>query len=135
MVAQPFGREAIVSMPVHAPAFPFVEPVHVRARFDEELHLHLFELARAKNEVPRRDLVTERLADLRDAERYALPRRLLNIEEVDIRPLRGFRAQVDHRGGVLDGTDVRSEHQVELPRFGELTLPEFTRVLRRFAQA
>src|SRR6185437_11318914 len=27
------------------------------------------------------------------------------------------------------------EHQVELPRFGELTLPEFTRVLRRFAQA
>ena len=46
--------------------------------FDEELHLHLLELARAEDEVPGRDLVAERLADLRDAERDLLPRRLLS---------------------------------------------------------
>ena len=36
---------------------------------DEELHLHLLELERAEDEVARRDLVAERLADLGDAER------------------------------------------------------------------
>jgi hypothetical protein len=46
------------------------------ARLDEELHLHLLELAGAEDEVARRDLVAERLADLRDAERRLLAARV-----------------------------------------------------------
>ena len=42
----------------------------VVVRRDEVLDLHLLELARAEDEVARRDLVAERLADLRDPERH-----------------------------------------------------------------
>ena len=45
-------------------------------RRHEELHLHLLELARAEDEVARRDLVAKRLADLGDAERRLLAREL-----------------------------------------------------------
>src|ERR1022692_1505088 len=48
-------------------------PLLVGARLDEEFHLHLLELAGAEDEVSRRDLVAERLADLADAERDLLP--------------------------------------------------------------
>ena len=81
---------------LHALRLPVLEPLHVvRARLDEELHLHLLELARAEDEVPGRDLVAERLADLRDAERHLLPRRLLHVQEVHVDALRRLRAQVD----------------------------------------
>ena len=59
----------------HPPLPPVLEPLRVGARLDEELHLHLLELARPEDEVARRDLVAERLADLRDAERNLLPGR------------------------------------------------------------
>src|SRR5690606_18207631 len=52
--------------PFHSLRFPELEPLVVGARLDEELHLHLLELARTEDEVSRRDLVAERLADLRD---------------------------------------------------------------------
>jgi hypothetical protein len=48
-------------------------PLLVGAGLDEELHLHLLELAGAEDEVARRDLVAERLADLPDPERDLLP--------------------------------------------------------------
>ena len=73
------------AMPFHARGFPLLEPLHVRAGLDEELHLHLLELTRAENEIPRRDLVAERLADLRDAERHFLARGLLHVQEIHVR--------------------------------------------------
>ena len=54
---------------------PVLVPLLVGAGLDEELHLHLLELAGAEDEVARRDLVAERLADLADAERRLLARR------------------------------------------------------------
>src|SRR5207249_7304816 len=42
-------------------------------RLDEKLQLHLFELARAKGEIARVDLVAERFANLTNAERQLLP--------------------------------------------------------------
>jgi hypothetical protein len=71
-------------------AFQLLEPLVVGCRLHEELQLHLLELARPEDEVPGRDLVAERLADLRDPERHLLARRLLDVEEVHVRALRGL---------------------------------------------
>src|SRR2546422_7930560 len=70
--AQLLGPDPELHQPLHALVSPELEPLLVGARLHEELHLHLLELARAKGEVPRRDLVAERLPDLRDAERDLL---------------------------------------------------------------
>ena len=64
---------------------------------DEELHLHLLELARAEDEVAGRDLVAERLADLRDPERRLLARELQRVLEVEEDALRGLGTQVGDR--------------------------------------
>src|SRR5450755_2778679 len=81
----------------HIPREPSVDPVlmplFVAARLDEELHLHLLELARAEDEVSRRDLVAETLTLLRDAERRLLARRLLHIQVVDENALRRLGSQ------------------------------------------
>ena len=63
-------------------------------RLDEKFQFHLLELARAEGEIARRDLVAERLADLRDAERHFLPRGFQHIFELRENRLRGFRAEI-----------------------------------------
>src|SRR6202020_501051 len=72
---------------------PVLEPLLVGARLDEELHLHLLELAGAEDEVARRDLVAERLADLADAERDLLAAGRLHVLVVDEDALGGLRAE------------------------------------------
>ena len=109
-----------------------------RSRFvrrHEELHLHLLELARAEDEVARRDLVAEGLADLRDPERRFLARELQHVLEVDEDALRRLRAQVGDRARLLHRADRRLEHQVEVARLGQIALVGFARVLGRFAPA
>src|SRR6266516_1647077 len=86
---------------------------------DEELHLHLLELAVAKDEVARRDLVAEALPYLRDPERELAARDGRHVVEVDEDALGRLWSQIGDRRGVLDRTDVGLEHQVELPRLGE----------------
>ena len=86
---------------------------------DEELHLHLLELAGAEDEVARGDFVAERLADLGDAEREFGARGGEDVVEVDEDALRGFGAQPHLARGVLNGSGERLEHQVEQTRGGE----------------
>ena len=64
-----FVAEPKRTVPFHAGLAPMVEPFELLARAHEKLHLHLFELAHAENELPGNDLVAESLADLRDTER------------------------------------------------------------------
>src|SRR5207245_5869259 len=84
--AQLFGSDAQLHQPLHALGAPELEPLAVGAGLYEELHLHLLELARPKREVAGGDLVAERLADLRDAERELLPGGLELVEVVDVGP-------------------------------------------------
>src|SRR5205814_2754134 len=77
--------------PVEPPLAPAVVPFILRARPDKILHLHLFELAVAKDKVPGDDFVAEGFADLRNAERYLLAHRFLHVAEIDEDTLRGFR--------------------------------------------
>ena len=114
--------QAVAPVPRDALVDPVAEPLLRLGRRDEELHLHLLELERAEDEVARRDLVAERLADLRDAERRLAPRDLGDVLEVDEDALRGLRAQVGVLAGLLERADPRREHEVELARLGEVAL-------------
>src|SRR5207244_10944176 len=93
--------DAVPLVPGEALLDPHVVPVlvgglsvHRLVGIDEELQLHLLELARPENEVPRRDLVPEALADLRDPERQLAPRRLEYVLEVNERTVGGLGALV-----------------------------------------
>ena len=114
---------------------PVLEPLLRLGRRHEELHLHLLELARAEDEVAGRDLVAERLADLRDPERRFLARELQHVLEVDEDALRRLRAQVRGRARLLHRADRRLEHQVEVARLRQVALVGLARMLRRFAPA
>src|SRR6266550_1735112 len=61
-------RYAQPGEPVVAGIYPFLMGLFVFACTDEVFHLHLFEFARAENEIARRYLVAKRFTDLRDTE-------------------------------------------------------------------
>ncbi len=112
--AHVLGAQAEVDVPVPALLEPVLVPGLVLARLDEELHLHLLELAGAEDEVAGRDLVAEALADLGDAERRLLARSGLHGAEVGEDALRGLRAEVGQAGRVLGDAEVRLQHAREL---------------------
>src|SRR5262249_2461690 len=70
---QPFACDAEIEVPAHPLCAPVIEPPIVLARPHEVLELHLLELARTEEEVPRSDLVAERAADLGDTEGQLQP--------------------------------------------------------------
>src|SRR5687767_12984391 len=95
----------------------------LRVRLDEVFHLHLLKLARAQNEIARRDLVAKRLTDLRDPKRYLAPHRRLHVQEVYKDPLRSFRTQVSKRERIVffsRGADRRAKLHVEETRLGKI---------------
>ena len=84
---------------------------------------------------PGRDLVPERLPDLRDAERRLAARELGDVLEVDEDALRGLGTQVDVEAGLLHGADSRAEHEVELARLGEVAVRRLAGMLAGLAAA
>mmetsp|Transcript_3350 Transcript_3350/g.10452 ORF Transcript_3350/g.10452 Transcript_3350/m.10452 type:complete len:380 (-) Transcript_3350:66-1205(-) len=88
-------------------------------RLDEILKLHLLKLARAEDEVSRRDLVAECLANLRDAEGHLDARARDHVFKVGEDPLCRLRPQVRHRRAVRHRADRRLEHEVEIARCGQ----------------
>src|SRR5438309_409917 len=122
MPAQLLGPDAEALEPLHPLAAPEFEPLALGPRLHEELHLLLLEFPRPEDEVSRRDLVAERLADLGDPERDLLTRRLQHVEIIDVDALGGLRPQIDDRGRFLHGAHERLEHQVELARDRERSL-------------
>ena len=108
--------------PLLAEAAPVGEPLEVRTRLTEELQLHLLEFTHAENEVARRDLVAERLADLADAERQLAARGALHVDEVHKDALRRLRAKIHGVLRVLRDALERLEHQVELTDIREVVL-------------
>ncbi len=81
--------------------------------------------------LPGRDLVAERLADLRDAERRLAARELRDVLEVDEDPLRGLGPKEDVRARLLDRSDARLEHEVELARLGQVAVGRLAGALAR----
>jgi hypothetical protein len=116
---QPRRVEAEGAVPIHPPLPPALEPFRVGTRLHEELHLHLLELARPEDEVARRNLVTERLADLCDAERNLLAAALQHVQVVDVNALRRLGAEIHDGRLLLDRTHERLEHEIEEPRLGQ----------------
>src|SRR6185369_5332439 len=86
-------------------------------------HLHLLKLARAEDEVSRRDLVAKRLANLRDAERNLATHRGLHVQKIDKDSLRRFRTQIRERCGIVfrrGGAERRAKHHVEVTLVGKV---------------
>src|SRR5699024_8665214 len=77
------GIDAEVGVPPVTLVDPVRVPSFVFTGFDEVLHFHLLELAGTEDEVARRDLVAEALADLADAERRLLAGGVEHVGEVD----------------------------------------------------
>src|SRR5260370_27570576 len=94
----------------------------VFARAYEVFHLHLFELAGAKDKVAGRDFVAKRFADLRHAERQLAPAGIQHVEEVYEDPLRSFRPQIYERVGIIfcRRADMSAKHQVEWTHAGPI---------------
>ena len=117
--AKHVDRDTQIDVPLKTSTAPIVVPARTILRRHEELQLHLLELAGPEDEVAWCDLVTERLAYLRDSERRLLATRLQDIGEVDEHALRRLGAQIDLRTGTFDRAGISLEHQVERPCFGE----------------
>ena len=97
-------------------------PLFGFAGVDEEFEFHLLELAAAEGEVPWRDFVAERLADLRDAEWNLDPAGVDDVVEVGEDSLGGLGSEVGLRTLVANRAAVGLEHQVEHSRLGERAL-------------
>ncbi len=127
--AHVLGVEAQLEIPVPPLLQPVLVPRLVGARLDEELHLHLLELAGAEDEVAGSDLVAEALAGLGHAERRLLAGRGRDVLVVDEDPLCGLGTQVVQALFVLDRAQVGLEQAVEHPRLGELALDAAVRAV------
>ena len=92
----------------------------MRAGLDEELHLHLLEFAHAENELTRDDFVSERLADLGNAERQLHAAAFLHVEVVHENALRRFGPQVNDAAVAAHGAQFSFEHEVELAHVGPI---------------
>src|SRR5207253_11131208 len=131
--AQPAPAQAVAEVPVEPLFDPIAVPLLRLVRRNEVLHLHLLELAHAEEEVAGRDLVAEGLADLRDAERRSATCDLEHVLEVDEDPLGRLRPQEGARALLLQRAHRRLEHQVELPRLGQVALRRLAWALARLA--
>ena len=110
--------EAQVLMPLHAGLLPLGEPLELGAGLDEELHLHLLELAHAEDELAGHNLVAEGLTYLCDAEGQLHAAGLLHVEVVDEDALSRLGTQVDGGGAVGRAAHLGLEHEVELAHLG-----------------
>jgi len=119
--------DAIFEVPLDSSFLPFFKPLHVTARFDEKLHFHLFKFTGSKNKIPGGDFISECLSNLGNPEWDFLPAGLVNVEEVDVDPLRCFRPKVNDRRRVFQWTHMGFEHEVELTG-----LSQFSSALRTF---
>jgi hypothetical protein len=132
-------KMALSQAEVEVPTAPLVDPVAIPllcvGRRDEELHLHLLELARPEEEVPRRDLVPEALADLRDPERRLHPHGRRDVLEVHEDALGRFGPKESPSRVVAHRADERLEHQVEVARLRQVAVLGLAGMLRGLAAA
>ena len=103
-----------VHMPLHTVFLPFCEPFEFGARFDEELHLHLFEFPHTEYELTGYNLVAESLSDLGYSERNLHAASLLHIQIVHEDALSCLRTEVQDACGIGCASHRGLEHQVEL---------------------
>src|SRR5690606_3052015 len=105
-------------MPFHTAPLPILVPLHFRSGLNEELHLHLFKFAHAENELPRNNLISECLANLRNTKWNLHAACLLDVKEVHKNSLSRFRSQVNLIGLFSERSDFCGEHQIELTHVG-----------------
>ena len=113
---QVLGVDAEVGVPAQRLVDPVLVPLFVSTGLDEELHLHLLELASAEDEVSGRDLVAEALAHLTDAEGRLHAARTEHVGEVHEDALSGLGPQVVQSLLVVDRAEVGLQQAGEVLR-------------------
>ena len=119
--AQVFFLDTQVGVPLVAVIDPVLVPLFVLARLDEELHLHLLELAGAEDEVTRGDLVAEGLTNIGNAEWRLHARGGHYVLEVDEDTLCGLGTQVVQTLLVIDRTQEGLQQARKGLRLGPVT--------------
>src|SRR5262249_31436610 len=114
--AEVLAGEPELAPPVEARLAPVLVPEIGLARMEEEIELHLLELARAEDEVPRCDLVAEAAPDLTDAEGHLHARGVEDVLEIVEHPLCRLGTEVRLRFVVAHRSHPRLEHEIELAR-------------------
>src|SRR3989339_978976 len=96
-------------------------------RMDEVLHFHLFELARAEDELARRDLIAKGLADLRDTKRHTHARGVKDVFEVYVNSLTCLTAQISRLLVPIAGkvAKVGLNEQIKTARLGKVGAAAF----------
>src|SRR5579871_2636279 len=112
----------LVDPPLQVILDPLLMPILILARMHKVLDLHLLQFTDTEEEVAWGDLIAERLADLRDAERQLAVGGIQHVLEVDEHALRRFRAQIGIGIRIGEGTDLGFEHQIEGARLRQLAL-------------
>ena len=120
VVAQAHGL-----VPLQARFLPLLEPTHLLARTNEELHLHLLELTHTEDELASYNLVAERLTYLCDTERHLHAPGLLHIQEVHEDTLCSLGTEIDLHRAVGRRAHLGREHEVELPHVGPVACPGY----------
>ena len=108
-------------MPFQTSRLPFLKPLDLLTRTNEELHLHLLELAHTEDKLTSHDLITERLTDLGDTERDLHTASLLHIQEVHENTLGRLRTKINLHRSISGRTHIRREHQVKLANLRPVT--------------
>ena len=106
-------------VPGKAVGKPLIQPFFPICRGHKKFNLHLLEFAGSEGEVTRVNLVAESFSDLGDSKGELLSRYFEDVFELDEHGLGCFGSEVGEISLILDGADVRFEHEVELPGFGE----------------
>mmetsp|Transcript_3897 Transcript_3897/g.11976 ORF Transcript_3897/g.11976 Transcript_3897/m.11976 type:complete len:334 (-) Transcript_3897:71-1072(-) len=119
---------------LHQPAAAGLDPCGVLgyppfAGLDEVLDFHLLKLSRPKDEVAGRDLVSKRLADLRDAKRHLGSGGAGHVLEIHEDALGRLGPEERVGAGVGLCADRRLEHQIE--GHGHRQVPRARGVVRR----
>ena len=112
-------------VPTHTEMFPVVEPLHLLARTDKKLHLHLLELTHTEDKLPCHYLIAECLAYLCYTERYLHSARLLHVEEIDKNTLCRLGTEIDLGGSVGNRTYLGRKHKVKLTHISPILGPRY----------
>mmetsp|Transcript_40232 Transcript_40232/g.97121 ORF Transcript_40232/g.97121 Transcript_40232/m.97121 type:complete len:219 (-) Transcript_40232:484-1140(-) len=91
-------------------------------RGDKVLDFHLFEFTRSEDEVSGRDLISEGLSNLCNAERNLLATATKNILEVDEDSLGGLWSKVSNVFRIHSGSNTGFKHEIKVTRHGKSRL-------------
>ena len=112
---------SIIQIPSHSYFFPFLKSFFSVFRIDKILLFHLFKLPRSESEIARRDFISKRFSDLRDAKRQFFSGRLHYVQKIQIDSLTSFRTQINFTSFPFYHAHLSLKHQIKFSDISKLS--------------